>query len=87
MKEPTDLYWIPVNNCHGDASMAYLDSDFSLIAVANHRNEQYRIIDQNLSHYFIPKKDIPHTKEYVEKIQRGVGYTKTASLYIFQKKY
>ncbi|WP_335872011.1 hypothetical protein [Bacillus sp. 2205SS5-2] len=74
-----------VNNSHGDASMAYLDSDYSLIAIGNHRDGKYHISDKDLFQYFIPKKDIPHTTEYLEKIQKGVGYTKTASIYMFQK--
>lgn len=47
--------------------------------------EKYEILDKDLSQYFIPKKDIPHTKEYVEQLQKRIGYTKTASMYIFKK--
>ena len=74
-----------VNNSHGDASMAYIDDDYELEAVAIHRNDRYRISDQNLDSYFVPKKPIKLTKAYLEQIQKGIGYTKTASSYLFKR--
>jgi len=74
-----------VNNSHGDASMASIDSDYMLIAVYHRRNGLYMISNKNLKDYFIPKSDIEVTKAYLEKIQRGIGYTKTASWYIFRR--
>ena len=74
------------NNSHGDASMAYLDDDFELIAVIYRSNRQYRLTNKNLEKYFIPKNpELIVTKDYVKKIGRGIGYTKTASAYVFQK--
>lgn len=74
-----------VNNSHGDASMAYIDDDYEFQAVVIHRNERYRISDQNLDSYFVPKKPIELTKAYLEQIQKGIGYTKTASSYLFKR--
>lgn len=75
-----------VNNSHGDASMAYLDSDYEFSAVIYRSNRQYRLTYKNLNKYFIPKKpDLQITKEYIKKIGRGIGYTKSASAYVFTK--
>jgi hypothetical protein len=76
------------NNSHGDAGVAELDPDLSLIAVINYRNERFHLSTKNLEKYFIPKKqDINVTLEYLLSQKRGLGYTKTASHYVFQKKY
>ncbi|MBD3184003.1 hypothetical protein GF312_17090 [Candidatus Poribacteria bacterium] len=73
------------NNSHGDAGMASIDGDYEFIAVANHRNKRFSISGKNLDRYFVPKKDITVTKEYLQNIKRGVGYTKTATVYIFRR--
>ncbi len=75
------------NNSHGDASMAMLDPDYEFIGVYNRRSDtKYTISAENLDTYFIPKKsDLIITKEYLEKTQRGVGYTKTPSGYLFKR--
>lgn len=74
------------NNSHGDASMASINDDYRLVAVAMHRGEKYRLIEKDLDSYFIPKSDkIDVTKEYIEKIQKGIGYKKSGSTYIFRR--
>ncbi len=73
------------NNSHGDASMAYLDEDFELIAIANNTKDKWRLSKENLESYFIPKKGKHPTKVEVEKSGRGVGYMKSASNYVFKK--
>ena len=65
--------------------MASLDSDYEFIVVYNRRKDAYTISEENLNAYFIPKPDIKVTKAYLEKTQRGIGYTKTASRYIFRR--
>jgi hypothetical protein len=72
------------NNSHGDASLAALDDDFVFIGVVLKQGSKYRVSEQNLSEYFIPKKSIEVTVEYLEQIQKGIGYTKTASSYLFR---
>ncbi len=75
-----------VNNSHGDASMAWLDEDYDLVGVVNHRSGQYRLVENNLDEYFIPKSTkIEITKSYLEKIGRGIGYKKSGSAYIFKR--
>jgi len=73
------------NNSHGDASMAYLDKDFALIAVANNTQDVWHISDHDLDSYFVPKKGKHPTKVEVEQSGRGVDYKKTADDYLFRK--
>ncbi|MDF2379605.1 MAG: hypothetical protein P1V18_05330 [Candidatus Gracilibacteria bacterium] len=74
------------NNSHGDASMAFLDPDYEFVAVYNRKSDdKYAISEKNLNSYFIHKKQVKITKAYLEKIQRGIGYTQSPSGYIFKK--
>ena len=75
--------WLLANNSHGDASMAYLDDDYELVGVVNRRSDKFSFHVNKLEGYFVPKKDVPITKEYLEKIQRGIGYQKSAFAYVF----
>jgi hypothetical protein len=74
-----------VNNSHGDAGMAAIDDNYHLIAVFTAKNVKYRIGVNNLDEYFVPKSQVEITKEYLETLQKGIGYKKTASVYLFQK--
>ncbi len=73
------------NNSHGDAGIAAIDDDYQLLAVFSAKNEKYRISNNNLDEYFVPKSQVEITKEHLEKLQKGIGYKKTASAYLFQK--
>ena len=73
------------NDSHGDASMASLDDQLELVAVVLGRAGKHRIIERNLGSYLIPKSDMVITKEYLHQIQRGIGYQKSASMYVFQR--
>lgn len=73
------------NNSHGDAGMAALDNDYQLIAVFFLRKGKYSIRETNLGEYFVPKSPIQVTKEYLEKLQKGIRYKKVGSAYLFQK--
>jgi hypothetical protein len=77
--------FLVVNNSHGDASMASIDNNFEFFAVLNLRNRKYYYSQKNLEQYFIPKKSILITEEYLERRQRGVGYKKTATNYLFKR--
>ena len=65
--------------------MASIDADFKFIAAVLESGAIYRLSEKELSEYFIPKKAVEVTEEYLEKIQKGIGYTKTASSYIFRR--
>lgn len=73
------------NNSHGDASMASIDSDYRLIAVVNRRGERFSLSQKDLSAYFVPKREVEITRQYLEQTQRGVGYKKSAFSYVFQR--
>jgi hypothetical protein len=77
--------YLLVNNSHGDAGMASLDRDYQLIAAAHRSRGKYRLSTATLEDYFIPKKGIVVTKALLLESGKGVGYTKTAPLYLFQK--
>jgi hypothetical protein len=74
-----------VNNSHGDASMASIDDDYKFIGVLNKRRNKYSLSEKNLGSYFIPKKPREITREHLEKIKRGIGYTKSPTAYIFKR--
>jgi len=77
--------YLVVNNSHGDAGLASIDTDYQLIATVHRRSGRYRLSNYELNDYFIPKKDITVTKEFLYERKRGIGYTKTAALYLFQR--
>ena len=74
-----------VNNSHGDAGLASIDEDYKLISTVHKSKGNYRLSDTSLEKYFIPKRNIVVTKEMLYKTGKGVGYTKPAPLYIFQR--
>jgi hypothetical protein len=74
-----------VNNSHGDASMASISPEYELNAVIDKRGCKFTLSTRNLEKFFIPKKEIEITEEFLEKYQRGVGYTKTATDYVFKR--
>ena len=73
------------NNSNGDASMASIDKSYKLVGVLNKRRNKYVFSDESLDSYFIPKESREVTREYLEKIKRGVGYTKSATSYLFER--
>ena len=73
------------NNSHGDASMAYVDNDYKFVGVLNKRDDNYSLSEKDLDSYFIPKKPLNITKEYIEKLGRGIGYTKSPTAYLFKR--
>lgn len=77
--------YLLVNNSHGDAGLASIDEDYKLISTVHKARGNYRLSHISLEKYFIPKKDVMVTKELLFKTRKGVGYTKTAPLYVFQR--
>ena len=74
-----------VNNSHGDAGLASIDEDYQLIATVHKSQGTHRISTVSLEQYFIPKRPIHVTKGLLFQTQKGVGYTKSATRYIFQR--
>lgn len=77
--------YLLVNNSHGDAGLASLDEDYKLISTVHRTGGKYRLSQTSLEKYFIPKRNILVTKEWLYKTGKGVEYSKTAPLYIFQR--
>jgi hypothetical protein len=73
------------NNSHGDASMASIDEAYKLSAVVMGKNGRYRLTEKNLDSYFVPNRPLDVTKEYLEKTQKGIGYKKSGSMYVFKR--
>ncbi len=74
-----------VNDSHGDASMAKLDSDFTLIGYVIRRGERFSLREDALDELFVPKKRVEITGDELLKRGRGYGYQKTASSYLFRR--
>ncbi|MBN1667320.1 MAG: hypothetical protein JW862_09525 [Anaerolineales bacterium] len=77
--------YLLVNNSHGDAGLAAIDEDYQLISIVQKTRGKYRLSSTLLEKYFIPKQNILYTKDLLIKIGKGVGYTKTAPLYVFKR--
>ena len=77
--------YLLVNNSHADAGLAAIDKDYKLIATIKKSHDKYRLSFSKLDEYFIPKKDIIISKEYLYKTGKGIGYKNSASLYLFQR--
>lgn len=77
--------FLVANNSHGDAGMAAIDDGYQLKAVFSVRNGNHRISETNLDEYLVPKSRVQITRDYLERVQKGIGYKKTAGVYLFQK--
>ncbi len=76
--------YLLVNNSHGDAGVAALDADYTLLFAINHRDGNYTIAKTPPDAYFIPKKPEQNTKETILSLGKGIAYVKTAPLYLFK---
>ncbi len=66
--------------------MASLDPDYKLVAVYQRKTDElYRIFDNSLADYLIPKNGKQPTKEQLSQTMRGVAYTNSPTGYIFEK--
>lgn len=73
------------NNSHADAGVAFLDDEFEFVAAVE-PNRKKPILNSNLAQYFIPKNPSKNpNKEELIQSGKGIGYTHTASLYVFRK--
>ena len=75
-----------VNPSHGDAAMATIDHRYRLAAVIKSRGTNgYRIDDQELDTYLVPKNPQQVTVERLHELGRGIGYTKSPFAYLFER--
>ncbi|MEE4193783.1 MAG: hypothetical protein V2J07_01165 [Anaerolineae bacterium] len=76
---------ILVNNSHGDASIAALDTELSFIGAITQKSGKYTLREDKLEEYFIPKKPDTFTEAHIRQTGKGIGFTKTAFMYLFRK--
>lgn len=76
---------LAVNNSHGDAGLASINPDYEIIGVIQGRGDRLRVVEEDLDAYFNPKKKTRVTEELLRKLNRGIGYTKTAPVYLFKR--
>lgn len=74
-----------VNSSHGDAAMASIDPKYRLAGVIKSRGGSYTVTDRGLDGYLIPKRPVAVTAEGLHLSGRGIGYTKPAFAYLFQR--
>ena len=74
-----------VNPSHGDAAMASIDPEYRLLAAISSRSGNYRVRRDNLDEYLKPKKPTTITADALHQTGRGIGYTKPAFAYLFQR--
>ena len=77
--------YLLVNNSHGDAGLASIDEDYKLVATAHKSRGKYRLSHASLEEYFIPKENIVVTKELLQRIGKGIGYTKIRAIICIPK--
>jgi len=74
-----------VNDSHGDASLAFLDDDYKLIAGIEEENNKYQERTIDLEKYFKKKKEKLIDRDRIYKNMKGENYIHTAYAYIFRK--
>ncbi len=72
------------NTSHGDASVAALDPRLDLVATVHHRGDTYRLDEQRLGDYLVPKKPESADADLIRQGGRGIAYTRTAFAYVFR---
>ena len=73
------------NNSHGDASLACLDSSYTLMGVIKRNGEHFSIRTDSLGEYFVKKDGSPIDREKVERTMTGENFVKKAYAYIFER--
>lgn len=74
-----------VNSSHGDAAMASIDRRYQLSGVVTSRSGNYRVRNDELNTYLIPKKPVTITRQSLHELGQGVAYTKSPFAYLFTR--
>ncbi len=72
------------NASHGDASLAALDPELTLVAAVLHRDGRFRLDTEGLQRYLVPRKAAAADAEAIRRSGRGIAYTKPAFAYLFR---
>ena len=73
------------NDSHGDASLASLDPSMTLVAVVETGRGSYRCSSSELATYLQPKHGERPTAAALHQSGRGVAYTRSPALYVFER--
>jgi hypothetical protein len=74
-----------VNDSHGDATLAYFNSDYDFIGIIKETKTVSSIITNGLEQYFIPKNQIQVDIETVRAQMKGPKYKIRADYYLFKR--
>lgn len=74
-----------VNSSHGDAAMASIDDRYELAGVVTSRDGVYRVSDDDLDRYLIPKRPTTITRDLLRDSGRGIAYTTSPFAYLFRR--
>lgn len=72
------------NNSHGDASLAALDPRLSLVAAVRQEGDVYRLEQEDLGMYLIPKNPDHADPARIRNQGRGIAFVRTAFAYVFR---
>ncbi len=72
------------NNSHGDASIAYTDKEYELVAVIKRNGNNFSINDKDLDEYFIKKDGTSIDTDKVLSKMIGENFTKKGYAYVFK---
>ena len=73
------------NSSHGNVALAALDDRYELIGAVESRSGAYRVVDERLERYLVPKKDVEITADMIRASGRGIAYTRSAFAYLFRR--
>jgi len=74
-----------VNSSHGDAAMASIDDRYELAGVVMSRDGAYRVSDDDLGRYLVPKRPTTITRDLLHDSGRGIAYTTSPFAYLFRR--
>ena len=74
-----------MNASHGDAALAALDPRFTLAAVIQLNDGRYTVSNRDLDRFMVPKTAQLITVDSVKASGRGIAYTKTPFVYLFER--
>lgn len=74
-----------VNGSHGDAAMASIDPRYNLVGVVVTEGDGYRVVDEELDEYMVPKKPQAITVEGLHQSGKGIPYIRPAFAYLFER--
>ncbi len=73
------------NPSHGDAALASIDARYRLSGVVHSRDGGYSVSTDELDGYLVPKRAQAIDREALQRSGKGIGYTRPAFAYLFER--